>query len=107
MTFLFGEKSRMPYIREENIATTSFIYAIVMVLLLTFTTGGLLIAKKFHALRRNLVTLEHELVLRLKRFYEHRLRTKTRMQKYALMMVLEIQYTQWTKTPQKRTHSPK
>ena len=52
----------MQYIREENIAKTSFIYAIVMVLLLTFTTGGLLIGKKFHALKNNLVSLEKELI---------------------------------------------
>lgn len=52
----------MRYIREENIASTSFIYAIVMVLLLTFTTGGLLIAKKFHALKSDLVTLERKLI---------------------------------------------
>ncbi|BHH85876.1 sensor domain-containing diguanylate cyclase [Desulforhopalus sp. 52FAK] len=51
----------MRYIREENIATTSFIYAIVMVLLLTFTTGGLLIAKEFFSLKSDLVTLEQEL----------------------------------------------
>lgn len=52
----------MKYIREENIASTSFIYAIVMVLLLTFTTGGLLIAKKFHALKSDLVNLEQDLI---------------------------------------------
>ncbi len=52
----------MKYIREENIASTSFIYAIAMVLLLTFTTGGLLIAKKFSSLRGDLITLEHELI---------------------------------------------
>lgn len=52
----------MRYIREENIAVTSFVYAIVMVLLLTFTTGGLLIAKKFHALNSDLANLELELV---------------------------------------------
>lgn len=52
----------MQYIREENIASTSFIIAIVMVLLLTFTTGGLLIAKKFHALQSDLVNLERELI---------------------------------------------
>ena len=52
----------MQYIREENIARTSFIYAIVMVLLLTFTTGGLLIAKKIHAFKSDLVVLEKELI---------------------------------------------
>ncbi len=52
----------MRYIREDNIATASFIYAIVIVLLLTFTTGGLLIAKKFHALKADLLTLEHEMI---------------------------------------------
>ena len=52
----------MQYIREENIAKTSFIYAIVMVLLLTFTTGGLLIAKKIYSFRHDLVHLEKELI---------------------------------------------
>lgn len=52
----------MQYIREENIAGTSFFIAIIMVLLLTFTTGGLLIAKKFYSLKSDLVTLERELI---------------------------------------------
>jgi diguanylate cyclase (GGDEF)-like protein len=52
----------MLYIREDNIATTSFIYAIVMVLLLTFTTGGILIAKKFQALKGDQITLEREMI---------------------------------------------
>ncbi len=52
----------MQYIREENIAKTSFIYAIAMVLLLTFTTGGLLIAKKIYSFKNDLVLLEKELI---------------------------------------------
>jgi diguanylate cyclase (GGDEF)-like protein len=56
----------MRYIREENIAATSFIYAIAMVLLLTFTTGGLLIAKKFYALNNDLITLERDIINQLR-----------------------------------------
>jgi len=52
----------MRIVSEKNIAKTSFLYAIIIVGLMTFSTGALFIAKKINTLKKDLVKIEQEFI---------------------------------------------
>lgn len=52
----------MPIVSEKNIAKVSFLYAIIIVGVMTFSTGALFIAKKINTLNKDLVKIEHEFI---------------------------------------------
>lgn len=53
----------MRIVSEKNIARTSFLYAILVVGIVTFSTGGLFIFNKFKALNKDLKEIENNFVL--------------------------------------------
>ncbi len=53
----------MRIVSEKNIAKTSFLYAIIIVGLMTFSTGALFIAKKINTLKKDLVKIEQEFII--------------------------------------------
>lgn len=52
----------MPIVSEKNIAKVSFLYAIIIVGVMTFSTGALFIAKKINTLNKDLVKIEQEFI---------------------------------------------
>ncbi len=54
----------MRIVSEKNIAKVSFLYAIIIVGVMTFSTGALFIAKKIDTLKKDLVTIEKEYIAR-------------------------------------------
>lgn len=56
----------MRIVSEKNIAKVSFLYAIIIVGVMTFSTGALLIAKKINTLKTDLVKIEQDFISRQK-----------------------------------------
>ena len=52
----------MRIVSEKNIAKVSFLYAIIIVGVMTFSTGALFIAKKFNTLKKDLVKIEQDFI---------------------------------------------
>ena len=54
----------MRIVNENNIARVSFLYAIIIVGVMTFSTGALFIAKKINTLNKDLIEIEKDYITR-------------------------------------------
>ena len=61
----------MGFITEKNIAKASFIYAIIIVAVMTFSTGALFIANKINTLKKDLVKIEQDFIANQKEALEN------------------------------------
>lgn len=56
----------MPFVSEKHIDKISFLYAIIVVAVMTFSTGALFIANKVDTLKKDLVDLEQDFIVQQK-----------------------------------------
>lgn len=61
-----NHRLRMPLVSEQHIDKISFLYAIIIVAVMTLSTGALFIGNKIVALRKDLVDLEQDFIVQQK-----------------------------------------